>query len=338
MVRAATHDLRPGLYLQAGPRLWRRVGAPRTPPHVRRTKGLSVVAGRRSGRLLTILRSFARLRRALIVARGTGTAELAIAAFDGGMVLIDARGGVVLRTYGATVVDEEYVAWREAFTRHVAAPKFRVADDGRTIIEEFVEGKHLLDLAVEERVGVVRRLLVAYASLTRVEAIPAPLAGCAGALASVVRDLAPTALRRTWNAADTAWIHAADAVWIPSAYEATAKNLMVRQDGSPSPIDLGDLRPEPFFSYPIGVMVSAGAAVVASYLRGGLDAEVDALFASAGVRWKRSVEQRRGLLMVRIVYAALRDDASGAETLESSLTRRWTEMESFLDGAREDSR
>ena len=336
MVRAASRDLRPGLYLQAGPQFWRRVGAPPTPSHVSRTKG-SRINGMSGGRAITMLRSLAGLRHSFIIARGSGTAELAIAAFDGGMVLIAPREGVVRRTYGTTIADEQYLAWREAFVRHVAAPQFRVADDGRTIVEEFVAGEYLLDLAVQDRVEVIRRLLRAYASLTRAEAVSAPVARHADALASAVRRSAPTALRDMWEATDTRWLQRADTIWVPSAYEANAKNLVVRQDGSPSPIDLGDLRPEPFFSYPIGVMVSAGAAVGKDFLEGGLDTEVDELFASAGVRWERTIDQRRGLLLVRMVHAALCDDASGAETLESSLSRRWTEMQFLLGGAVEHS-
>ncbi|WP_053384677.1 hypothetical protein [Leucobacter celer] len=330
-IREAAPKLRGGLYVKGGARLWRRIGGPPLPEHVRLTKAAVRSPRSSAGRLTTARRFLRDLRQCIWLPGASGNAEIAIVAFDGGTVLVDPRGGRVFRTYGGDAIDERYLGWRRAFTRHVAAPAFEVADDGRTLVEEFVDGRHLLELAPAERIETLRALLLAYAALTAAEGDPGASRGdFAARLQRAVDRAAPPGLREAWRETDAAWLERGDIPWVPSAYEAAAKNLMVRPDGSPAPIDLGDLQPEPFFAYPIGIVVASGDEVIRAFLDGALDPELTALFAAAGCPWAATAEQRSGLLLARTVHAAICDGESGAEPAADSLARRWRDLAQAL--------
>lgn len=330
-VRAVAGELHPGLWVVAGPQLWLRAGGIPPSEHVRRTKGEPAAASVRARvrKVLSLRDSF------WVGRRSRGTAEAAIVAFDGGVVLLDPTNQRVLRTYGHGAVSDQYIRWREAFSRHVSAPAFEVAGGGRLLIEDLVDGVHLLEVEPRARELVVRRLFDDYARLTKHEGEPRD--GLLGTLSDAVQSSeVPEALRGAWVRADLSWLEGST-TWVPSAFEASAKNLMVALPSTPRPIDLGDLQPDPYFTYPIGIMIAAGDESLRAYVAGAFDSEIARLVAAAGgAPWHASRESREGLLLARIVYVAMRD-ARAAPSQErtqaflDSLGPRWAAIESALN-------
>lgn len=305
--------------------MWARVGSG-LPEHARRTKA---TAERRSAlRYLRLVGNWF-----VVLPRAHGTGEVAIAAFDGGTVVLDRSRGVVRRRYGTGPVSDEYLAWRRVFSTHVGAPSFDVSADRQVLIEDLVVGRHLLDVDLSTRVSCLRSLLLGYVSLTRVEGRKGPRD-----VGSELRELLakaelPTSFSDIYAQNQTGWF-ARSVAWVPSAYEATAKNLMVRNDGSPAPIDLGDLGLDPCFVYPIGIITVAGADLLDSFLAGSLDEPLEELLEAAGSKFRRDPSSRLGLLLDRLIYAALRDsrDSLGVDVsaFERSVARRWRELSSEL--------
>ncbi|THE08623.1 hypothetical protein E1I21_01970 [Microbacterium oleivorans] len=301
-VRAVRGDLRPGLWVKAGPLMWRRIGSGSVPGHASSTKG--VASALTSRQTLAWVRD---LRHAFVVTRGSGTADAAVAAHDGGTVLFDTAAHRVIRRYGSGPVTEEYVRMRTVFTSHVGAPAFVVGGDRAFLVEELVVGEHLLDVPPAARVAAIRRLISEYAQLTADAGADGP--GLRELLSGVIDDLDPSSEAR-WRAADVGDL--TDRMsWIPSAYEATAKNLMVSRGQRPVPIDLGDLQMQPFFVYPLGVLIAAGGEVLEAFRRGEFDAELAELWAAAGLEWSRDAAQRDGALVARAAFAAVRDHDAG---------------------------
>lgn len=329
LARAEARWLRRGFYLRSGPTLWRRFGSSIS-SHVRQTKAHPSQDGLRS-----VLRSALDLRYAFWSARH-GTAEAVIVAYDGGTVVLDEKNHRVVRTYGEGDVNSDYVRWRKAFTRHVAAPRFEVADGGARVIEELVEGRHLLELDDDHRMDAIRRLVRDYATLTRHERDSTRSDFGESVTRTLHAPSCPPTLTRRWRGISGSGLPPRAVVCVPSAYEASAKNLMVTTDGIPVPIDLGDLRPEPFFAYPLGIVVAGGESIVKAFLDGGLDAEFALLFDAAGAPWDSSRGGREGWLLVRLAYAAARDGATlpGNEDVirAESLHRRWADLEPMLEG------
>lgn len=299
-VRGVRHDLRPGLWIKAGPVMWRRVGSGPVPGHAASTKG----AGRANP-----LRRLTDLRHAFVVTRGGGSADAAVAAHDGGTVLFDTTARRVIRRYGTGDVTDDYIRMRRAFTAHVGAPAFTVGPGGAYVVEEMILGEHLFDVAPAARVATLRRLIAEYARLTAHTGVDG--AGLRDVLGRMVDDLAEAPrLRARWDGAHVGDLRERMA-WVPSAYEATAKNLMVARGERPVPIDLGDLRQQPFFAYPIGVLISAGDAVLDAFRAGAFDEELSQLWAAAGHEWTGDPAARDGVLIARAAFAAARDHDAG---------------------------
>lgn len=321
LVHSVDHFLRPGIYTRESAALWRRAGSA-VPNHARRTKGVS-----NDGRFFRLLRA---LTSWFSVSRSShGTGEVVLAAFDGGVIVLDTFRKQVYRTYGTGAVSQEYIEWRRIYTRHVTAPAFSVSADRETITEELIDGIHLLDANPRTRLNALRNLLLQYAALARAE-------GCTrecrieeelGEALSIAR--LPTSFRDRYRQCTTGWF-AQPVVWVPSAYEATAKNLMLRADGSPAPIDLGDLSPDPCFVYPVGMITVAGSRVLLRYLEGALDDALAELFQAAGRSWIRERSAREGLLLERLAYAAMRDSYTPGgldlNRFSDSVERRWAAL------------
>ena len=200
--------LRPGWYLRSGETVWRHWRAA-LPQHLRLSKGETHPKRVSSTALRALVMVSATLQGALppVVFRsssGSGTYEIAVAADDGGLVLLDPAQGRVARTYGARSIDPEYVELRRRFERHLPAPSFEVVDGGRLLVEEFIEGSHFAGLNGNEQVSAVREIFRRYASLAAHEgegdsrelvsaALAAVSAGSAGQLLDQVHDLLSSA-------------------------------------------------------------------------------------------------------------------------------------------------
>lgn len=319
--------LRPGVYCLRSDVLWARRGAG-IPVHLRRTKGGSPPGTARVSRPYRLLCLIAGTFLVLDP-RMRGTADLVVASFDGGVVVLDQPRGRVHRSYGTGRLTPAEVQRRQVFTQHVSAPQFWVLEGGAAVEEELVDGAHLGDLTAQERGEVVTTLVEQFAALTAAHTgEPAPLTD--RDLEQLLQDAqVPSGFAHAWANAETEWFPPS-APWIPSPREANAKNLVVRPDGRPAPIDLGDLQVDPCFIYPVGILIATGDETMRRFLSGAADYSIPLLVATAGRRWSGTPSQRRGLLLARIVYAAFKDASvdgvSDRGVFEASLSRRWDEV------------
>lgn len=261
--------------------------------------------------------------------RSAPTAELVVAAFDGGIVVLDPRRKRVHRTYGTGRLTPAEVRRRRVFTQYVSAPQFWLRDGGAAVEEELVDGAHLEDLTHEERSELVTRLVEQFAALTAAyDSDPVPVTD--RDLQGLLEEIqVPPEFSRAWENASTAWL-SPRTPWIPSPREANAKNLVVRPDGRPAPIDIGDLQVDPYFTYPVGMLIAGGEEIMRSFLSGAESFSFPVLFEAASQRWGGTSGERRGLLLARIAYAAYKDgcvDGGGDRgVFEASLHRRWDEV------------
>lgn len=329
----AKRFLRPGLYRPISETVWARWGA-HIPVHLLRTK--VGIRSRAEGSSIPyrVCRAVAGVFAVLGPRRGR-TADLVVAAFDGGIVVLDEVGERVYRTYGAGRIAPEDEHRRRRFTDHVSAPHFRMREDGMVIEEELVEGSYLDDMAPDDRAALMVTLVEQFAALTSSYGsdLPSVTDRSLEALLHQV-DVAPS-LTRAWETSSTRWL-SLGTPWIPTPREANAKNIVVRPDGRPAPIDLGDLQVDPFFVYPVGILIAAGNEVMRRFLCGEADYSFEVLFAAAGQSWGGTTDERRGLLLARIVYAAHKDSLVEGNPdrviFAASLHRRWEEVREVFDG------
>ena len=316
-VRRERASLRPGLWLAAGDSLWRHWRA-EVPEHLRRTKARPR-GGRAALRELVLPRSFR--------VRGPGRDggyPLAVATYDGAVVLLDPAGGRVARTLppGADVA-----AYRDRRTRygaHLDTPAFTV--EPGLLTEGYVAGDHFLTLAPRDQVRVLADLLTRSAALTAAEGAGSAAAEAAAVAAHVAAAQLPDDLRHHLTRLTPEM--AADWPLVPAPTDATVRNLVV-VDGRAVPIDLGDLSPAAFFEYPLGMVANARPHGLAAYLAGELDAEVRALFDAAGATWPLDDEGRVTLLAVRIALATLAEAGNGpdaAARFAAGAARRWRNL------------
>lgn len=328
----AAEFLRPGVYRPLSETLWARRGA-RVPIHLFRTKGGGHPGATRASLPYRVLRTAAGTYAVPGPQRGR-TAELVVAAYDGGVVVLDVAAQLTYRTYGNGPMTPEDEQRRRRFTEHVSAPRFRQIDGGTVVEEELVDGAHLEDLTVAEREAVIRTLVEQFAALTSSAGTETP--------AVTIRDLedalrridVPPALAHAWETVPRRWL-TPGTPWVPTPREANAKNIVVRPDGKPAPIDLGDLEIGPFFDYPVGILLAAGDAMVRRFLAGEADCAMGRLFAAAGQSWGGTAQERISVLVLRIVHAAHRDARAGRGTdpavFAASLQRRWDDLRELPD-------
>lgn len=331
--------LRPGVYRPLSETLWTRPGA-RIPAHLRRTKGGGPSGTVRVSRPYRFLRLVAGTFLVLGCRRGR-TADLVVASFDGGIVVLDRERKRIHRTYGTGRLTPADARRRRVFTDYVSAPQFWLRDGGAAVEEELVDGAYLGDLTHDEREELVTTLVEQFAALTSAyTSDPAPITD--RDLQSLLHEAqVPPEFARTWASSSTAWFRHRTP-WVPSPREANAKNLVVRPDGRPAPIDLGDLQIDPYFSYPVGILIAGGGEVMRRFLSGAADFSFPALFEAAEQRWGATPDERRGLLLARITYAAYRDSSVGGDVdhgiFEDSLRRRWDEVRYLFDESVEPAR
>lgn len=324
---AARGLLRPGVYCLRSEALWARRGA-QLPVHLRRTKGGgspgTVLLSRRYRLLRMVAGTFL-----VLDPRPGRTAELVVVSFDGGIVVLDHARRRVHRTYGRGRLTPAEMRRRRVFTHHVSAPQFWLRDGGAVVEEELVEGSYLEDLTHEERGEVVTTLVEQFAALTAGHTSePATLTD--RDLQKLLQEVpVPSEFVRAWESSTMAWL-SPSTPWIPSPREANAKNLVVRPDGRPAPIDLGDLQVDPYFIYPVGILIAGGGDVMRRFLSGAAEFSFPLLFEAAGQRWGATPGERRGLLLSRIAYAAYKDGCLDGSVdrgiFEASLHRRWDEI------------
>lgn len=329
LIRAEEDLLAPGLYVRSGETVWRHWRA-RLPAHLHLSKAVrrAAKASPRQAIASMVHRWLPPL--ALRVARDSqGPFTIAVAADDGGLVLLAPEHGRVARTYGSREIDGDYIALRRRYMEHVLTPRFEVAEGGRLLIEEFVQGRHFADLPPEGQVDVVKKVLTRYASLTRDEGEDPAQDWVEESLHGVEKGNAPAEVGRLLSTRDLR-LTATQWPTVPSATDASVKNVIVRPDGSPVLIDLGNLRLDPFFYYPVGLVAMARGQVLDEYLTGGLDAELDELYAAARALPPVGKDGRTAVLALRLAMTSHRDAVAvggfDQAVFDAALARRWSAL------------
>ncbi len=318
-VRRQATLLRPGTWVAAGDALWRHHRA-EVPEHLRRTKA-------RGPGVRALVREAALPRRLRV--RGPEAAgggyPLAVATYDGAVVLLDPAGGRVARTLPDDVDVAGYRDRRTRFGAHLGTPAFTIGPG--LLTEAYVAGDHVLDLEPRVQVTVLADLLTRAAALTAAEGSGSAEAALEAVAAHVAAAELPADLRRHLTRLPLVEL-AAGWPLVPAATDATVRNLVV-VDGRAVPIDLGDLAPAAFFEYPLGMVANARPHGLAAYLAGDLDREVAALFAAAGTSWPLDDEGRVTLLAVRVALATLAVTGTGpdaAARFAEGAARRWRNL------------
>lgn len=327
--------LRPGLYLRSGETVWRRWSVT-LPDHLRLSKAqreTSATAGPRTSRARE--RVGAAIQSILppvafwVTRQGTGTYPIAVAAHDDGVVVLHPDEGKVARVHASRPLDAEYTALRTRLSRHLSTPSFEVSPDGRLLTEEFVPGHHFAELGEADQLRVMRRILRSYASLTEHEGEGDCHAAVADAVRAVREGTPPAGVGDLLSGFD---LTRRSAPWplVPSATDASVKNLIITGDGRPVAIDLGNLRLDPFFSYPLGVVTMARGVVLEQFVAGGLDEELSVLLGPAAPDFPLHGAGREALLALRLALVSRRA-ATTTGTFEQavfddSLARRWSAL------------
>lgn len=329
LIRTEEDLLAPGLYLRSGETVWRHWRA-RLPDHLRLSKSGQghASASPRQRISSTVQRWLPPL--ALRVGRDSrGPFTIAVAADDGGLVLLAQDRGQVARTYGSREIDSDYVALRRRYERHLPTPSFEVAGEGRLIVEEFVVGRHFAELAPSHQVDVAKEVFARYTSLTRDESEGFAQDWVEESLRAVREGNAPAEVAQLLQAEG---LPLSSPQWptVPSATDASVKNVIVRPDGSPVLIDLGNLRLDPFFYYPVGLVAMARGHVLEQFLTGDLDAELNELYAAAGARPPLGEDGKKALLALRLAMTSHREAVSHGPfdqtVFDAALARRWSSL------------
>ena len=331
--------LRPGVYIASTTRTWRHWRQP-LPEHVRATKGRSRLNAQLTRQAIGAwLRNLAPtllppwfFLQGRSSARGSFT--VAIAAVDGGVVLLAPRGNgaVVARLYGSGPLPPNYAAIRRRLGDHVALPDFDLRSGGWWLIEEFVEGQYLLELPSADQLQVVRKLFRSYATLVKHEAEGT----CSAFFVSVLLTVRPASLPSQLMAAAAPVLHCEDA-WplVPSRPGTSAMNLVVAEGLRPVQIDLPAVTLAPFFYDPVSLIAGTRGPILAAFLEGALNEDLHALFSAAGLSFP-SAHDRVSLLAATCVIRAhlhLTQPGSGSPPATGrAAERRWAEITAQLSG------
>lgn len=326
--------LRPGLYLRSGETVWRRWSVA-LPEHLRLSKAQrdTSATGPPTSRALNFIGAVVQRLLPPVVfwvdRQGAGTYPIAVATHDGGVVALHPEEGKVARTYGSRHLDAEYTALRTRFSRHLPTPSFEVSPDGRLLTEDFVRGQHFAGLGEADQLQVVRRVLRSYASLTEHEGEGDCHAAVTDAVRAVREGNPPAGVADLLSGFDLA---RRSAPWplVPSATDASVKNLIITGDGRPVAIDLGNLRLDPFFSYPLGVVTTARGVVLEQFVAGGLDEELTALLGAAAPDFPLHGAGPEALLALRLAVVSRRAATTTGSFVQAvfddSLARRWSAL------------
>ncbi|MFD4994021.1 hypothetical protein ACFWH7_04790 [Cellulosimicrobium cellulans] len=320
-----------GVFVCTDDGVWHRLGT-RLPRHFRRSRQhLDPAGAPASGRRVrdALLRAARRLPPPWMFVSGSpsGPYTVVTSTFEGGLLLLD-PGRSVARTLGPDVARDRYTALRRRFSEHVRCPSYRFVDD--LLVEEFVTGRHPLELTDHERVDLTRALVRDYARLVRHEGEDDPRRIVENAVALLDGVLLPTGFPPQ---ADLAAFVARTPRWrtVPSGADPQVNNLVVAPDGTPVPIDLGVMVLAPFFVFPVGMIASAHGAVLAAYLAGDLDADLQDLFTGARAALDPVPGDRVLLLAlwaaVTCWYEARRlDVVHDRPRVESLLAEQWDDL------------
>ncbi|MFE6236474.1 hypothetical protein [Cellulosimicrobium sp. NPDC057862] len=291
-----------GVFVSTSEGVWHRFGTP-LPHHLRRSRRhLDVVGAEPSRHPLrdALLLAARRLPPpwAFLSHGPSGPYTVVTTTFEGGMLFLE-PGRSVARTVEGGGANERYATLRRRFSEHVRCPSYRFVDD--LLVEEFVTGRHPLELDDDALVALVRTLVLDYAHLARAEWEVDSRRIVESALDLVRGAALPDGFP---SPSELAAFVARTPEWgtVPSGADPQVNNLVVAPDGTPVPIDLGVMVLAPFFVFPVGMIASAHGAVLAAYLDGGLDEAVGQLFTSARAAFDAT---RRDRVLVLALWAAV---------------------------------
>jgi hypothetical protein len=308
---AAEHApvMRDGLFIRAGQSVWRHWREP-IPAHLRRTK---IVRQDRPG--APARRSPRHAVESLLSLAGRWPIRGRQPGADGYPILVvGTSGGVLLNPAGQRVakdraagpVTTEQLALYRSFRQHISAPDVEVLEGGSWLVEEYVEGRLLQELPVQDQISVCGEIIGGYRSLLDQESRPAegtsPRLHVDGPL---VRWL-PMPLRTRLEGSPLldqarAWQE------VPSFLDCQAGNVIVDASNDAVFIDCLPLRFMPFCYGPIYLIAQSAnhRGLMFAYLDGQLDEHLEALFSTAGHSLPADRWQRESMLALVLVLRAV---------------------------------
>lgn len=288
LVEHAEHFL-PGVYVRQGRRAWRHWRAP-VPGHLARS--MSERAPRPDpGWVRSALRATWQLLDpfepppVVLRRRASGTATLLVQQRPSEARIFDQIAGEVSRIHLSHAPTSErlerFVAMRRRLSAHVPCPAFEVRYGGRIIAEEFIEGRHVEMLTVDEKHQVVDNSFDRYESLVASEGV----GDASGLVSSALEAARPADLPESLAPLRTDGLIGVARDWplVPSAVDMSAKNVVVR-DCELVPIDLphNRFRWVPFFSDVIEFASRAGCRYFEEIDAAYFDERLRRLFETAG--------------------------------------------------------
>ena len=314
VVRLESAQLRPGLFVHCGGRIWRhwRSELPDAlrPPTDRCSASLIRGAAPRAqlSHVLRRLRTLLSPRLLFVPTGRRGGFPIALAASDGDSLLIDPEQRMLVRRFGRGNLPADQPDLRRSWARHVPAPAFEILDGGRRIREEFVEGERFHQLDTARQIRVVREVFSCYTELVAeagpsspkiVERLLEPqlLSHLPPLLSEHLRE--PTPSRDSLIALPS----------VPTVEDGHWGNLVIVGGHRPVFIDCFPLRILPCFYTPVSLIArgwrrSNPSSVRPAFLEGAFDPELSELFGAAGLEYVPSQHSRQTLMALAL---AIRD-------------------------------
>jgi hypothetical protein len=332
LLRKYADVLQPGPWLLMHPKVayhWRRRDLP---AHVRQTKA-SARARRPGaiGALSAVLR--AALSWTWVRRRPGGSVYQAYSilvpnAYSADVVLLDPPGRRVLRVAHDPAASRHRAAIQATMAAHLPVPAFRMADRGRLVHEEYIDGVSLAEVSPARRMEAFAKLLTGYAELCRSagEGTSAPL--IEAALRSAAIAALPAALHQLLEWEDARLrMEAAGWLLIPAHGDLCAENILVDAQG-PRLIDFEWAGHLPFFYDVVTLLVREAVEgdrddLLVAWLRRRPIGAVAELFAASGAFADARLVVLAGVIL-RAHLAATRDGAMNLARFERYVTRAWT--------------
>jgi hypothetical protein len=257
----------------------------------------------------------------------------------GGTLMMDPKGGVVLRIFTNSQEFHEVVEVRSVMSPYVASPAFEVEEEGRSFKEALVVGSWVRGLAPMARAATWRRLTRSYADLAKVRARDYSGDIVTTALAAAMKCEIPTDLAAVLERDGGELMKwAGRQPLVPAHGDLSADNLIVDSAGAPFLIDfearcVGLL---PFFHDPLLLVVreaNCGMPDLLGRIMSGEEDDVLAcLWQMAGARCSAD-DVRFALLSVLLIHVHRRDHRPGppdSSRFQHHLEWMWRSLASYL--------
>ncbi|THG30806.1 lipopolysaccharide biosynthesis protein [Naasia lichenicola] len=240
---------------------------------------------------------------------------------DRSLVLFD-RGSNSVTHVRSAPFGTDYESFRRRLTDEIPNPSWTLTDERRVLTEGLADGVEFARAAFEVRVEVTRRIVDAYAALTRRSSSPGSVDLVLGAIARVDSNSKVSSSIREEVDALTDRLIADSPTWplVLSHGDLTGRNLIVTDRSSWMAIDFEDAGERPYF-YDAYVLICQDRELLAALRAGAFAAELARLHTAAG----RPADSDDDEMLLRAA-ALLAADYHAREhggRFEFSLSRTW---------------